>query len=229
MTDLTLDELDQDGAFQDGFARAYGVSRAEFLGKAMVGGATLLAALAASAPRAHAKKDDVAILNFDLAFEYMQAGFYTEAERVGTVRALPAPQGRAARVFGTHERAHVKIIKQVLGKDAIKKPFFNFRGVTEDPDKFIRTVVALEDLTTALLVGQSARLKDRGLIAAIFSLLTVEARHAAWVRHVAGVPPVGPAFDAPKSLAEVDEVIASTNFRARRPTMKGEGSPRFTG
>jgi hypothetical protein len=229
MNDLTLEELDRDGAFREAFDRVHRQSRAEFLGKAVVGGGALMAAVAVAPPPARAKKDDTEILNFDLAFEYMQAGFYTEAERVGTVDRLPANQARAARVFGTHERAHVEILKQVLGAAAIKKPFFNYRGVTEDPDDFIRTVVALEDLTTALLAGQSARLRSRQLIAAVFSLLTVEARHAAWVRHVAGTLPVGPAFDEPKTLAEVDEVIESTNFRARRPTTKGAGAPRFTG
>jgi hypothetical protein len=160
----------------------------------------------------------------------MQAAFYTEAERTGTVAAMPPERARWARVFGAHERAHVGIIKDVLGDAAVRKPFFNFRGVTEDEDRFTRTVVAMEDLTTALLAGQTARLRSRGLVAALFSLLTVEARHAAWVRHVVGVRPVASAFDQPKTLAEVDRVVASTNFLpGGRPSMHARGAPRFTG
>ena len=45
-TDLTLEELDRDGALLEGIAGLYGDTRAEFLRKAMIGGGTLLAALA---------------------------------------------------------------------------------------------------------------------------------------------------------------------------------------
>jgi hypothetical protein len=88
----------------------------------------------------------------------------------------------------------------------------------------------MEDLTTALLTGVTPKIKDRGLVAAAFSLLTVEARHAAWARHIAGFVPVARAFDEPKAVNEVDRLVADTGFidtlalqtEARR-------RPRFTG
>ena len=226
---LTLGDIDQDGAFTDAVAKVHGPTRAEFLRKAAVGGGALLAALAAPPPEALARADDTSILNFDLAFEYMQATFYTETERVGTIDRMRPEMARWARVFGAHERAHVRIIKSVLGEAAVKKPFFNFRGVTEDEDEFVRTAVAMEDITTALLAGQTPRLDSRPLVSALFSLLTVEARHAAWVRHVVGTNPVVGAFDEPKSMGEVADVVDSTNFFARRPITAVQGAPRFTG
>ncbi len=229
MTDLTLEELDQDGAFGDAIARVHGPTRAEFLRKAAVGGGALLAAMAAPPPQALAAADDTAILNFDLTFEYLQATFYTESERRGTIDKMRPEMARWARVFGAHERAHVKILRDVLGKAQVKKPFFNFRGVTEDPTEFARTAVAMEDLTTALLAGQAPRINSRPLVAAVFSLLTVEARHAAWVRHVVGFTPVTSAFDDPKSLSEVGQVVDDTNFIASRPRTLAKGAPRFTG
>ncbi|MFN2489750.1 MAG: ferritin-like domain-containing protein [Actinomycetota bacterium] len=229
MSDFTLEELDQDGAFCDALERVQGPTRAEFLRKAVVGGGTLLAALAAPPREALAKTDDISILNFDLTFEYLQATFYTETERVGTVDKMRPEMARWARVFGAHERAHVKILKDVLGDAGVKKPFFNFQGVTEDPTRFARTAVAMEDLTTALLAGQAPRINSRALVAAIFSLLTVEARHAAWVRNVVGFTPVVSAFDDPKSLTEVGRVVNDTNFIASRPQTQVRGAPRFTG
>jgi hypothetical protein len=229
MTGFTLEELDQDGAFCDALARVQGPTRAEFLRKAAVGGGALLAALAAPPREALAQADDTAILNFDLTFEYMQATFYTETERVGTVDKMDPDMARWARVFGAHERAHVKIIKDVLGDAAVKKPFFNFRGVTEDPNDFTKTAVAMEDLTTALLAGQAPRINSRPLVAAIFSLLTVEARHAAWARHVVGFTPVVSAFDDPMSLVDVGRVVDDTNFLTARPKTLAKGAPRFTG
>jgi hypothetical protein len=123
----------------------------------------------------------------------------------------------------------VRIIKEVLGEKAVKRPFFDYRGVTENPENFTRTAVALEDLTVALLGGQAPRVADRNLRAAFFSLLTVEARHAAWARRIVGFRPVGAPLDEPKSLAAVDRVVRSTRFLVSRPRTSGRKDPRFTG
>ncbi len=229
---LTLEELDRDGALQEDIAALYGDSRAGFLRKAVVGGGALLAALAAP-PRLAAKTskaNDVKILQYALNFEYLQSTFYTETERAGTVAAMPENKAIWARTLGAHERAHVAIIKQVLGDAAGKKPFFNFRGTTESEDGFTRTAVAMEDLTTALLTGVTPALHSRALVAAAFSLLTVEARHAAWARHLAGVVPVAAAFDEPKPVAEVDRLVASTRFiSSLQPKTTAGANPRFVG
>jgi hypothetical protein len=70
---------------------------------------------------------------------------------------------------------------------------------------------------------------SRPLVAALFSLLTVEARHAAWVRNVVGSLPVVSAFDQPRSMGQVAQVVNDTNFFARRPITQIQGAPRFTG
>jgi hypothetical protein len=228
---VTIEELDRDGALLEAIEGVAGSTRADFVRRAAIGSGGLLAALAApgAAPAARGKAQDIAILNYGLAFEYLQSGFYTEAESLGTVRAMSAERELWARTLGAHERAHVRIIKEVLGKRAVKKPFFDYRGVTEDPENFTRTAVAMEDLTVALLGGQAPRVSDRGLRAAFFSLLTVEARHAAWARRIVGVLPVADALDEPKSLAAVDRVVRSTRFLVSRPQTAGRGRPRFTG
>jgi hypothetical protein len=111
----------------------------------------------------------------------------------------------------------------------VARPFFNFRGVTESEAAFTRTAVAMEDLTVALLAGQAPHFRNPQLVAAAFSLLTTEARHAAWARRIAGFLPVANAFDEPKTIGEVDRVVRSTRFIASRPRTRGRGSPRFTG
>jgi hypothetical protein len=230
MRELTLAEVDRDGALSDAIADIYGHSRADFLRTMAIGSGALVGALAL-APTAAGQANEVAILNYGLGFEYLQSTFYTETERVGTVARMDARRARWARTLGAHERAHVAILEQVLGNKAIKKPSFNFGGATETVEAFTRTAVAMEDLTVALLTGQLPRVRTRALVAAFFSLLTVEARHAAWARRIAGFRPVGPALDDPKTLSEVDRVIRSTRFIAtlRPRTRARRRRPRFTG
>jgi hypothetical protein len=226
---LTLELLDRDEALTESIAVLQGDTRAELLRKAVVGGAAMLATLAAPVP-ASAAVSDVDILNFCLRFERLQATFYTEADEFGTIRKMPAAKQRWAEVLGAHERAHVRIIKKILGRKAGKRPFFDFHGVTETDDGFTRTAVAMEDLTVALLAGVTPRMHDRRLTAALFGLLTTEARHAAWARHIVNTTPSARSFDEPRSLDGVRASVARTHFIAARPRMTRQKSrPRFTG
>jgi hypothetical protein len=227
--DFTLADIDRDEAIAEGLAAVYGDSRAAFLRKAVFGSAALLAGLAAPAAVAASPKQDVSTLNFDLVFEFLQSSFYLRAVRDGTVAAMPPEKERWARVLGAHELAHVKILKFVLGSKAVAKPFFNFRGITESEAAFTRTAVAMEDLTVALLAGQAPKFHDRKLTAAVFSLLTTEARHAAWARRIGGFVPVASAFDEPKTLAEVGRAVRATRFIASRPRTRSRRKPRLTG
>ena len=104
------------------------------------------------------------------------APFYTEVDTLGTIGTMAAPKqrwGARPRRSRTRTRAH---LKKILGDKAEKRPFFNFHGVTESDESFTRTAVAMEDLTAALLAGLTPVVHNRRLTAALFSLLTTEAR-----------------------------------------------------
>lgn len=228
--DLTLADVDRDDALTEVVAALHGDTRAELLRKAALGGATMLAALAAPAAEAEAKVTDVDILNFGLNFERLQASFYTEAERLGTIRRMPGSKARWARVLGAHERAHVAILRRVLGRKAGRRPFFDFGEANESDEGFTRTAVAMEDLTVALLSGAIPRVQDRNLTAAFLGLLTTEARHAAWARNIVGATPAAQAFDEPRSLGDVQRLIDRTRFVVARPRLtRRRRRPRFTG
>jgi hypothetical protein len=234
MTDrpiLTLEQIDRDEALLEAVAALHGNTRADFLRTAALGSGALLAALATPASAAAADRvTDVEILNFGLRFERLQATFYSEADSVGTVGKMAAPKQRWAEVLGAHERAHVRIIKKILGDKAGKRPFFDYHGVTESEDGFTRTAVAMEDLTVALLAGVTPQVHDRKLTAALFGLLTTEARHAAWARNIVKTTPAARAFDEPRSLDDVRATVARTRFVVARPRMtRRRRRPRFTG
>ena len=224
---LDLDHLDHDGALRESADRLPRETRKDFLLGTLAGGGTALAALVLAEPGKGATKTDVDILNYALTLEYLQAAFYTEAERRRALRTPLAKQ--TTRVLGAVERAHVRALRDALGAAAVAKPFFDFGGVTEDEDAFIRTAVAFEDLGTAAYKGQAYRIDSPALLAAAISIHSVEARHAAWIRYLAGAPPASAAFDEPKSMPEVRKLVASTGFIVQKPTTQSKAEPRFTG
>jgi Ferritin-like domain len=228
MTDLILADVDRDEALGEALAGLCGSTRAGLLRTAALGSAALIGALMAP-PAADAAVTDVQILNFCLRFERLQATFYTQAEQIGTVAAMSAPRKLWARTLGAHERAHVRIIKKVLGPKAGPSPTFDFGTANETVANFTKTAVAMEDLTVALLTGVTPRMHDRHLVAALFGLLTVEARHASWARHLVGSTPAPAAFDRSRTLHSVNGTLARTRFIVAKPAMTANRSPGFTG
>jgi hypothetical protein len=228
VTELTLQSVDRDEALLEAIAELYGTTRAGFLRTAALGGTAMLSTLLAP-PEASAKLTDVTILNFGLRFERLQATFYTQAEQLGTIADMSERKQRWARTLGAHERAHVRIIKKVLGPKAGPRPSFDFGEDNETDAAFTRTAVAMEDLTVALLTGIIPQIQDRGLTAALLGLLTVEARHAAWARNIVGATPAPVAFDEPGTLESVNGALARTRFIVKRPRMTAKRRPGFTG
>ena len=226
-SELTLEAVDRDGAIAEALDELTGGTRADFFRKAVIGGSATAAALAAPAVAKQGfTAKDTSILRFDLNLEYLQAAMYSEAERL---RELKPRTLEWSRVVGANERGHVKAIRGLLGRDAVKSPRFDFRGVTEDDAVFTKTAVAFEDLTAALLKTQATQIDSRRLVAAIVSLHSVEARHAAWIRHIAGIVPAADAFDEPTSRTRVVRLVDSTNFVTSVPRTRGGRQPRFTG
>jgi Ferritin-like domain len=224
---LSFDRLDVDGALAETLDHA-GMSRAQFLA-ALGGSAAALGAFAVEPARGQGgglPSNDIFILNYALVLEYLQAAFYTEAERMGALRGRTA---RAAEVVGGVERAHVKAFQQVLGRKAVKRPAFDFQGSTEDSKAFLKTAVAFEDLAVAAYKGQAPRLKAKSALASALAIHSVEARHAAWMRYLFGLNPARSAFDEPRSRPDVTRVVRSTNFITGPPSTKAHRSPRYMG
>jgi hypothetical protein len=227
MQGFSFEELDVDGALVDAADRAGVMTRGTFLAGALGASAGVaIGADEAAGQGGGLGQNDRAILNYALVLEYLQAAFYTEAERM---KALKGDTAKAARKLGSVERAHVKAFRDVLGPKAVGRPTFDFQGVTEKPRSFLKTAVAFEDLAVAAYGGQAARLKADSAVAAAVSIYSVEARHAAWMRYLFGLNPAAKAFDQPKSRTQITRVVRSTNFIAAPPRTKGKRSPRFTG
>ena len=222
MTELTLSDIDRDDAIAERLDALHGTSRATFLRRAVLGSTALLAATAAPAEAALGARDE-AILNYALTLEYVQDSFYSEVERLGT---LSGPLAEQARIVGAHERAHVKALRGVLGARAVKRPRFDFRGATEDAERFRKTAVAFEDLAVAAYKGQAPLIQNRAYLVSALAIHSVEARHAAWIRRLAGSSPAAEAFDEPRSKRSTLAVVEDTNFVVQTRSRR---KPKFTG
>ena len=71
--------------------------------------------------------------------------------------------------------------------------------------------MALEDLGVAAYNGQ-ARLSAPGALAAAARIVSVEARHAAWIRDLTGKNPAPSPVDLPKAAAAVTAALNRTHF-----------------
>jgi rubrerythrin len=212
--ELNLAVLDVDGALRETQAGTEGDSRADFFRKAAIGGAGLvgggmLLGLPAMAMASPSKKQDVAILNYALTLEYLEAAFYNEAVAKGN---LNAEVKAAAKIVAGHENAHVKFLKGALGTAAVKKPKFDFKGTNLEQAKFVATATVLEDTGVAAYSGQATRIYQPAVVKAAVSILTVEARHAAHFRNLEGKTFAPLAFDRAKTMKQILSAVTGTGF-----------------
>jgi hypothetical protein len=111
----------------------------------------------------------------------------------------------------------------------VPSPSFDYGSVTSNEQAFIKTAVAFEDLTAALLKWQAPRLDSRSILSAVATLHSVETRHAAWIRHIVGLQPATGPFDQPASQRKMAALIASTHFISRPARTSSHNRPRLTG
>ena len=191
-------------------AEELGLSRDLFLKRAAIfGGGVVAAASVGMALPGNAKASkasDVAILNFALTLEYLEATFYAIAASKG----FGGRVGILARVIRDHEIAHVKALVATipsLGGKPVKKPRFNFPpAIYANQTVFLQTAMALEDTGVGAYNGAGPALTLKPVKEAAAAIVAVEAMHASWVRGVAGTAPAPVAFD---ELLTTQQVLAA--------------------
>jgi rubrerythrin len=170
-------------------------SRRRFLQATLVGGTVLSGAAfigsrpAQSQPPSPAQ--DQTILNFALLLEYLQAAFYREALSRGLLRG---ELREFAQTVAANEEEHVALLRRALGRRARAEPTFRFDDALRSPDAFVRSAMILEDAGVAAYNGQAANLTKEALLPAL-RMVSVEGRHAAWIRDIAGEDPAPVAAD----------------------------------
>jgi truncated hemoglobin YjbI len=165
----------------------------------------LIAAGSQTARSAPSASQDAEVLAFILGVERIESGFYAAVARTGR---LSGELAEFVTIVGGHEREHVAFLEQALGSAAPKaQPFTADVGaLADDAKRFVRTAAALEDAVVAAYNGQAANLRPETLAKAA-TIVSVEARHAAWIRDIGGLPPAEATTDEPLTSDGVRDAL----------------------
>jgi rubrerythrin len=155
------------------------------------------------------KAQDAKILQLVLQLEYTQVAFYSQALAQGGLKGDLREFARAALA---HERQHLVAIRNALGAKAGPKPTFDFGEKTKTADAFTRAAIDLEDIAVAGYNGQAANL-TKGTLAAAAEIVSVEARHAAWVRAIADEVAAPDAVDQAMTARQVASGLHAIGMR----------------
>ncbi|KAL1310618.1 hypothetical protein AAFC00_000890 [Neodothiora populina] len=176
---------------------------------------TALAVAAMAAPLV--KRDDIdgVILNYALTLEHLEAAFYaqglqnfTEAEfcRAG----FSDPQFyKNLQEIARDEATHVSFLTtalQAAGVAPVAACTYNFGALT--PQTFLQTSSILEGVGVSAYLGAAANITNKAYLTAAASILTVEARHDAFVRGLLKQSPFPQPFDTPLDFNEVYSLAA---------------------
>ncbi|KAH8731058.1 ferritin-like domain-containing protein [Phaeosphaeriaceae sp. PMI808] len=170
------------------------------------------AAAASSAPAAGAaappKKgglSDVDILNFALTAEHLESEFYKQgfakfSTADFTALGLTDKQITSLKGVGQTEATHVSTLISAIaatGSKPVEACQYNFDAALSSADAMVKTARVLEAVGVSAYLGAAPLVTSPDVLAAAASIVTVEARHQAFIRVASGAEPVPAAFDTP--------------------------------
>ncbi|KAH8111505.1 ferritin-like domain-containing protein [Phellopilus nigrolimitatus] len=180
------------------------------------------------------------ILQYALTLEHLESTFYSEYLAKFDEPAFenagfePWVRGRFKQI-AQHEAAHVGLLTDALGKDAVAACTYSFPAT--DPKSFVMLSQILEGVGTSAYLGgaqylsAAQSLPSPSVLTTAGSILATEARHAAWVASSAsgGTPWSGP-FETPLDQNQVYTLAASfiTSCPSSNPTLPFTAFPALT-
>jgi rubrerythrin len=183
-----------------GAVEVRGTTRGAFLLRGALAAGAMLGAGAVSpfVRDALAQDDggDVAVLNFALTLEYLEATFYERALMKG--KGLSPDTRALALEIHENERAHVDALRTAIkgaGGKPVAAPEVGFGLAFTSEARFLELAQALEDTGVGAYNGAAPSLKSAQLLGAAGGIVQIEARHASLIRLTRGQLPTPAAFD----------------------------------
>lgn len=129
-------------------------------------------------------KDDFGVLNYAYALEQLEAAFYVKVASAPPT-AFTTAQKAYFQDIQFHELAHREFFKNALGTAAIGSLEVNFSSIDfTNATSVLGAAMAFEDLGVAAYNGVGVRLKTDAYLVLAGKIVSVEARHAAYIRDI---------------------------------------------
>ena len=181
-------------------------------GVALAAGAAALAAWPRTTVSAPSAKQDAEILRFALTVEDLQAAFYADAIKRGALSdALHGELLEFAQTVGDHERAHAAHIRRLWARARRSLGASTSATPTPAPRRFAHTAIKLEELGLAAYNGAATSLTPDALADAS-RIVSVEARHAGWIRDMSASFRRRAPWTARSRRSQAQAAIARTGF-----------------
>ena len=173
--------------------------RRSFLKYAGVGAGALtlgglnLSALAATSPTTKSKAQDIAIMQYALVLEYLEAEFYNAFDTGALASKLNNARVKEyAKELAAHENAHVKALQDTItafGATPGAKPRIDFTpligdGSDVDDKVFLQLAITFEPVGVRAYLGQAPSVQSADVLNAAASIMAVEANHTSGIQQL---------------------------------------------